>query len=414
MIRCFCSSRAGIPVSPRLQACRDIVAHLTLAPSSDARSCSRAPLTVAADTAVRSPSLSRVRWGAGTLGPTQHSMEDEHQAGPRSGGNVGAAQGVVPGCPDAYNLLESSPFETNNRFLYGTPAVRLNAAADSTTRPSRLSSWLSPYLLAWWYSAFQRHVPFSHDGLNTRHIMHEAADRVVHSEHATEEEIDRQFKRRVWALLNDMHADQKWYSLRFGSWLLTHIFKWLYNGEIYVCAEDIQRLRAIADHSTFVCVSAAFRASAACKSVATVGSAAKIAPDRMAACLERARARVPRPGVDAHRYERIARFADTFPPTKAIWTITCSPISSSHTGWPALILPLVRPEFALVTTHMLSAHPDVMLTPSCSTHLHTRALKSVASFFWQQRVMRTVPACRSRVRVQLRVQHAALTGDTCR
>lgn len=187
-------------------------------------------------------------------------METDAPAAPRAGGHVGAAQGVVPGCPDAYNLLESSPFEANNRFLYGSAAVRLNAATTGAAPPSRLTSWLSPYLLAWWYSAFQRHVPYSHEGLGTRHVVRESATRVLQAEHATATESERQFKRRVWALLNDMHADQKWYSLRFGSWLLTQIFRWLYNGELYVCPEAVQRLRAIAEHSTFVCVSRPCRA----------------------------------------------------------------------------------------------------------------------------------------------------------
>jgi hypothetical protein len=173
-----------------------------------------------------------------------------HAAAP--GNQIGTAQGVIPGCPSGHNLLEASPFLQNNQFLYGSRSVRLNASSTAVLKPSIVTAALSPWMPTLWYSSFQKHIPYSDERLTARKVMREAADMLAHEDLARDRQSDREFKSRVWALLTRMHADQKWYSLRFGSWLITHICNWLYNGEIYVNSEACAALRAQAKNSAFV------------------------------------------------------------------------------------------------------------------------------------------------------------------
>lgn len=106
-----------------------------------------------------------------------------------------------------------------------------------------------------WYAICQSYIPYNNEGLNGTHIIREALQKLVTSASEFEEEgSEKQYRRRVWQLLVEMRGDQKWYSLRFGCWLLSYIFKWLFNGEIFVGDEVLAQLRAMAPTSTFVYV----------------------------------------------------------------------------------------------------------------------------------------------------------------
>ena len=165
------------------------------------------------------------------------------------------AQGVIPGCPRGYNFLRSSAFLASQGFLYGRSRVHLNVPASGSAQSGYLT-WYSHFLPATFYACLQRHKPYSEEQLCARRIMREAADVVEKQadQYADGAESDKAFQRRVWRLLTRMRGDQKWYSLRFGSWLLTHMFRWLFNGEIYVDPQACEPLRALAGTSTFVCV----------------------------------------------------------------------------------------------------------------------------------------------------------------
>jgi hypothetical protein len=162
------------------------------------------------------------------------------------------ANGVIPGCPDRYNLLAASPFGKNNLFLYGRASVRLNASTSSAHHGQGLASLVSRFFPAVWYSAFQKHIPYSTERLSARKIMQEVALGLPYERYADEDESRAAFRKRVWGLLTDMRGDQKWYSLRFGSWLLALFFRWLFNGELYVNPDACSVLRALAPTSTFV------------------------------------------------------------------------------------------------------------------------------------------------------------------
>lgn len=160
-----------------------------------------------------------------------------------------SAHALVAGCPAKYTLLQSTPYLDNNFFLYGRSAVVTDAyRSTSGTKASRA---LSPLLPGPWYAWNQTYVPYNLEGLDGKSIIKE----VLHAmppDYAHPGETDRQYRRRVWKLLVDMHGDQKWYSLRIGSWLLSLIFKWLFNGELFVNLEVCSKLRELAPKSTFV------------------------------------------------------------------------------------------------------------------------------------------------------------------
>lgn len=160
------------------------------------------------------------------------------------------AYSFVAGCPAQYTLLASNPYYDNNRLLFGHSAVVTDAYRRSATRASKLFSPLIPTL---WYSLCQSYIPYTSEGLNGTHIIKEALQKLITSASELEDEVsEEQYRRRVWQLLVDMRGDQKWYSLRFGCWLLCYIFKWLFNGEIFVGDEVLAQLRALAPSSTFV------------------------------------------------------------------------------------------------------------------------------------------------------------------
>ena len=156
----------------------------------------------------------------------------------------------VAGCPAQYSLLASNPYHDNNRLLFGQATVVTDAHNRGPTRASKLFSPLVPTL---WYSMCQSYIPYNCDGLNGTHIIREALQKLVASASDLEGQGDeKQYQQRVWQLLVGMRGDQKWYSLRFGCWLLSYIFKWLFNGEIFVGSEVVAQLREMAPTSTFV------------------------------------------------------------------------------------------------------------------------------------------------------------------
>lgn len=164
------------------------------------------------------------------------------------------AHGIVPGCPRSYNFLRSSAFLANQVYLYGRSRVHLNVPASGRAKSSYLA-FVSHLFPATFYSLLQRHVPYNTEHLSARRIMQEAASVVAAQAEdlAGKGDSERRFKRKVWRLLTHMRGDQKWYSLRFGAWLCTHFFQWLFNGEIYVDPKACEALRNLADASTFMC-----------------------------------------------------------------------------------------------------------------------------------------------------------------
>jgi glycerol-3-phosphate O-acyltransferase len=164
------------------------------------------------------------------------------------------ACGIVAGCPEGYSFLRACAFQQVNSFLFGSPCVRLNAAAAGAARNGSLLSQLSRVAPAIYYSVGQKHIPYSRERLTSRRIAREAAQSLSYDDLASTQESLKHFQRKVWALLTRLRGDQKWYSLRFGAWLCTHIFKWLFNGEIYVSTDATDILRAQADRTTFVYV----------------------------------------------------------------------------------------------------------------------------------------------------------------
>jgi hypothetical protein len=162
------------------------------------------------------------------------------------------AHGVVPGCPDGYNLMRASAFLQNNDFLYGRPRVHVNVPASEQTSSLAWLAPLSRLCPAAYYALLQRHVRYNRERLTSKGIAREAST-AAQCDHLREEgESEGAFQSRVWRLLTRMRGDQKWYSLRFGAWLCTHIFQWLFNGEIYVRPQATAALRTLADNSTFV------------------------------------------------------------------------------------------------------------------------------------------------------------------
>lgn len=166
------------------------------------------------------------------------------------------AHSFVAGCPAQFTLLGSNPYHDNNRFLFGHAAVVADAHRCGVTSASKLFSPVVPTI---WYACRQSYIPYNKDGLDGTLIIREALQNIVSSTSIAEEggsETDHvelsEYRRRVWALLVDMRGDQKWYSLRFGCWLLSYIFKWLFNGEIFVVDEVSAQLRELAPKSTFV------------------------------------------------------------------------------------------------------------------------------------------------------------------
>jgi hypothetical protein len=162
---------------------------------------------------------------------------------------VHSAQGLVAGCPPKYTLLHSTPYSDNNFFLFGHSAVVTDAyKRKEGTNASKAFSFLCP---GPWYAINQTYIPYNLEGLDGKAIIKEVLQSIP-SDYAEAGETDRLYRRRVWKLLVDMHGDQKWYSLRFGSWLLTLIFKWLFNGELFVNLSVSSKLRELAPKSTFV------------------------------------------------------------------------------------------------------------------------------------------------------------------
>lgn len=162
------------------------------------------------------------------------------------------AYSFVAGCPAQFTLLASNPYHDNNRLLFGQSAVVTDAHKRGPTQGSKL---FSPLVPAIWYSMCQSYIPYNSEGLNGTHIIREALQKLVASDADLDGAADeKQYRRRVWQLLMGMRGDQKWYSLRFGCWLLSYIFKWLFNGEIFVGDEVLAQLRDMAPTSTFVYV----------------------------------------------------------------------------------------------------------------------------------------------------------------
>lgn len=163
---------------------------------------------------------------------------------------VHAAHALVAGCPAKHTLLQSTPYSDNNFFLYGHSAVVTDAYRRSkggTTASKTFSRlWPGP-----WYAWNQTYIPYNLEGLDGKSIIKEVLQ-AIPSDYAEPSETDSRYRRRVWKLLVDMHGDQKWYSLRFGSWLLSLIFKWLFNGELFVNLDVCSNLRELAPKSTFV------------------------------------------------------------------------------------------------------------------------------------------------------------------
>jgi hypothetical protein len=162
---------------------------------------------------------------------------------------VHSAHALVAGCPPKYTLLQSTPYADNNFFLYGHSAVVTDAyRRKDATKASKACSFLCP---GPWYAINQSYIPYNLEGLDGKGIIKEVLQSIP-SDYAEEDETDRRYRRRVWKLLVDMHGDQKWYSLRFGCWLLSLIFKWLFNGELFVNIAVCSKLRELAPKSTFV------------------------------------------------------------------------------------------------------------------------------------------------------------------
>ena len=163
---------------------------------------------------------------------------------------VHAAHALVAGCPAKHTLLQCTPYSDNNFFLYGHSAVVTDAYKRSkggTTASKTFSRlWPGP-----WYAWNQTYIPYNREGLDGKSIIKEVLQ-AIPADYAEPSETDSRYRRRVWKLLVDMHGDQKWYSLRFGSWLLSLIFKWLFNGELFVNLDVCSNLRELAPKSTFV------------------------------------------------------------------------------------------------------------------------------------------------------------------
>lgn len=161
-----------------------------------------------------------------------------------------SAHALVAGCPaNGFTLLQSTPYSDNNFFLYGQSAVVTDAyRKKGGTKASKTFSslWPGP-----WYAWNQTYIPYNLEGLDGKSIIKEVLQ-AIPADYAQEQETEQRYRRRVWKLLVDMHGDQKWYSLRFGSWLLSLIFKWLFNGELFVNLDVCSKLRELAPKSTFV------------------------------------------------------------------------------------------------------------------------------------------------------------------
>jgi hypothetical protein len=164
-----------------------------------------------------------------------------------------SAHALIAGCPERYTLLHSNPYKDNNWFLFGSTAVVTDAHRFPARRPTRASKALSGFFPAVWYSCFQTYIPYNSDGLDGKGIIREVLENLPASEYAGDESESR-YRSRVWRILVNMHGDQKWYSLRFGGFLLSLIFKWLFNGELFVNVDVCARLRELAPRSTFVYV----------------------------------------------------------------------------------------------------------------------------------------------------------------